>query len=230
MRRTLSSRIDQLEKSAPDPKQKSKRMSETQLRALMRVLRTPHEYSTWRHAGLSLEQLLALARDDSARNHANPWAAVGAREFEIQILERDAKIDAETAESLRKNLDAHFARDDSAAAQREPLADLPMPIKFDEAGALKAARLQCPLFDSLPLEGQVQYLEEDLLKRRQYVAQRRAAAARADATVEDRLDASMAELGLDFEQDELEIGKLKEKIAERDRRSGPSQKETSATT
>ena len=112
---------------------------------LLRALRASLRYCTWRHADLSLEQLLALARDDSMREQENPNApaesarkfAERAREFEIQILERAAKIDADIAESFRKNCDAHFfARDGSAAAQGEPLAKLPHPIEFDEPAAL----------------------------------------------------------------------------------------------
>jgi hypothetical protein len=66
--------------------------------------------------------------------------------------------------------------------------------------ALNAARLQCPLFDSLPLEKQLQYLEEDLLKRRQHTVR-------------------LLDL-LGFEQNERAIAKLKKKIAQRDRGSG----------
>src|ERR1019366_3884959 len=106
MRRALGSRIEQLERAAPTPQPKVLVWDEHRTHEALGKLRTL-EYSTWRHAGLSLEQLLALARDDSALAQANPrstwspgylqaepgawvniWPAVGAREFEIQILER----------------------------------------------------------------------------------------------------------------------------------------------
>ena len=251
MRQTLSSRIQQLESkvSTPQPEPLSKQEREQRDAKLIRILNTSG-YSDWRHDGLSLEQLLALARDDSTHALASPraswspgfrqdapgawvtfWPAVSAREFEIQILERDVKIDAETAESLRKNLHSHFfAPDDSAAVQREPLAKLPHPIEFDEAAALNAARLQCPHFDSLALEEQIEYLEEDLLKARQDAAATRqhAAALRVSGGsgwVTAKVIASLAEDGvLKFEQ---RIAKLKERIVERG--SAPLQKDTSAT-
>ena len=170
-----------------------------------------------------------MARDDNE--------AEIAREYEIRVLERDAKIDADTALCLRKNLLAHFFASD--AAPREPLAELPYPIEFDEAAALKAARLQCPHFDSLSLEGQLKYLEEDLLKKRQRAATSRqhaeAVVLRAPGSKEAlnaRIDASMWELGPGPGAQwgiVYQITELKEKIAERDRSLRPSQKETSPT-
>jgi hypothetical protein len=141
---------------------------------------------------LTQRSALTLARDDNE--------AEIAREYEIRVLERDAKIDADTALCLRKNLLGHFFASD--AAPREPLAELPHPIEFDEAAVLKAARLQCPHFDSLSLEGQLKYLEEDLLKKRQRAATSRqhaeAVALRAAGSKEAlnaRIEASMWELG-----------------------------------
>jgi hypothetical protein len=113
------------------------------------------------------------------------------------------------------------------------LTPLPHPIEFDEAAALKAARLQCPLFDSLPLEKQLQYLEEDLLKSRQRAAASRqhaeAVALRAPRSEEAfhaEMLARLEERGRDIER---KITELREKIAERDRSARPLQKETSAT-
>jgi hypothetical protein len=187
--RNLSSRIEQLEERAlnagaarqtqPEPWTKQRTAK------ALSALRLAGEYDSWRHAGLSLELRLALARDDNVRVHAKPrphwspsrrqeapgawvsiWPAVCAREFEIQILKRDARIDEETAQFLRDNIHQHFfaSPDDIPAAACEPLAELPHHIDFDESAALSTARLQCPDFDSLSLEEQLKYREEDLLK------------------------------------------------------------------
>jgi hypothetical protein len=245
MRRMLGNRIEQLEERAAMTRtaleSKPVVWDEYRTAKLLRAMRTI-DYRTWRHAGLSLEQLLALARDDSALAQANPrstwspgylqaepgawvniWPAVGAREFEIQILERDGKIDAETAQSLSKNIHDRFFVSGPVTehAYGAPLTPLPHAIAFDEAAALKAARLQCPYFDSLPLEGQLEYLEEDLLKSRQHAAASRqhatAVALRAPRSKEALHAEMLARLGDRGPNIETEITKLREKIAERDR-------------
>lgn len=131
-------------------------------------------YDTWRHVGLSLEERLAIARDDSAREQANPastrspgrwpngqggfvdrWPDIGAREFEIRILERDGRIDEQTARLLRDNVRDHFFEG------TETLHDLPHPIDFDELVSLRTAREKCPRRESLPLEQQLEMEHED---------------------------------------------------------------------
>jgi hypothetical protein len=113
-----------------------------------------------------------------------------------------------TAEFLLENRDAlFFARADYSAAQRE----------FDDA-----ARLQSQHCASLPLEGQLQYWEECLLKERQRAAaSRQHAAALGFAPSEARdtaeVDASLAELNASG--CERRIAELKENIAGRVRSS-----------
>src|SRR5690349_6233738 len=65
-------------------------------------------YTTWRHEGLSLEQKLALARDDARRESGAPWPARAARELEIRALWRDRKIDEQQAWDLRANAEQHY--------------------------------------------------------------------------------------------------------------------------
>jgi hypothetical protein len=174
--RSLEARVERLEErhaavpavSAPD---------EAATRAKMRILRSRlylSGYNNWRHIGLSLEQLLALARDDGRFARANPreswspgyrkeqpgqwvdlWPGVGARELEIRILERDRRIDETAAAALRVNLHEHFFQDTGA------LQELPAAIDFDEAASLRSARAQCPRRSTLPLEQQLAMLNED---------------------------------------------------------------------
>jgi hypothetical protein len=132
------------------------------------------DYETWRHAGLSLEHRLVLARDDDSYERANPrtkWSpglctdgqgrwvprrpAISAREFEIRILERDGIIDERTVRSLRDNLHAHFFEG------TENLRSLPHPIEFDETASLRGARAICPRRETLLLEQQLKMLTED---------------------------------------------------------------------
>lgn len=131
-------------------------------------------YRTWRHEGLSLEELLALARDDVryAEAHAPApappysWlgedrgaaaakhAAVAAREFEIRILERDHRFDADAARALRAN--TH-----EVVAGRAALAPLPTQIAYDEAASLASARKRVPRRSTLPLARQLEMENED---------------------------------------------------------------------
>jgi hypothetical protein len=114
------------------------------------------------------------------------------------------------------------------------VGELQHQIEVDEPAALNAARLRCPPFDSLSLEKQLQYLEEDLLKSRQHAAESRqhavAVALRAPRSkdaVAAEADARVAELGPNCI--EYQITKLKEEIPEHDRGTAPLQKDTSAT-
>jgi hypothetical protein len=177
---------------------------------VLRELQLPPKYSDWRLDSLSLEQRLALARDDNR--------PITARRLEIEILERDATIDEETALHLRKNLLAHFT--DSPSEPSEPLQQLPHLIEFDEPAALKAARLQCPLFDCLSPDEQLRYLEEDLRMAEQDAEtkrQRADALARSQPRSKEWADAEcfarLAELR-DYQRKEMqrEIEALKEKI------------------
>lgn len=136
------------------------------------------DYRTWRHEGLSLEQLLALARDDGRYAQAHPHephfgslyedvgpnaagrAAHACREFEIRILERDRRIDIETARALRVNA-ANVFRSLGAQDWQEGLRPLPTVIEFDEPIALVEARSRCPRRSSLPIERQVEMEHED---------------------------------------------------------------------
>jgi hypothetical protein len=192
---------------------------------MLRLL--PLGYSgSWRFDTLSLEQLLALARDDSVREDADKMAsAANAREFEIQILERDAKINAETARSLRKNLHAHFfGHDGYTAVGTETLGKLPHPVEFDESAALKVARSRVPHFASLSLEERLECMQEDLRGEAQRAAQSRlhanAVALRAPRSKEWVNAEAVARLhelrpiGV-----EHKIKELQEKIAERNRKN-----------
>lgn len=139
-------------------------------------------YNDWRHASLSLEELLAIAREDAAPKPevwADQWdsrlaclrsqpvrvdymsPAIAAREIEIRILERDQRIDAATAHSLRDNLQGYRLKD------AEPLYQLPAPIVFDEAASLSSAREQCPRRETLPLEQQLAMMREDHRRERE---------------------------------------------------------------
>ena len=144
-------------------------------RAIYRLMSTLDfmQYDTWRHAGLSLEERLALARDDvihadaeairtpssGCRQNArglwvNFWPDVGAREIAIRIGERDGLIDEETADALRDNSHAHFFEG------TEALNALPYTIEFDH-GALVKARAACPRREDLSLEQQLTMLNQD---------------------------------------------------------------------
>lgn len=131
-------------------------------------------YDDWRHASLSLEERLALARDDGFFARATPsakwspglrenqqgdWVSIGpdvsAREIEIMILERDGKIEEPTARSLRDNLSRYRSE------KSETLRELPAPIQFDEAASLRSAREKCPRRETLPLEQQLSMFQED---------------------------------------------------------------------
>jgi hypothetical protein len=104
-----------------------------------------------------------------------------------------------TAESLLDNLDGlFFARADYSDAQRE----------FDEAWRLQSAHC-----GSLPLEGQLQYWEECLLKERQRAAALSTAGGADRETAE--VDASLLNVSC-FER---RIVELKENIAGRVRPS-----------
>ena len=83
------------------------------------------------------------------------WPDVAARELEIRILERDNRIDEQTAGALRDNLRKHFFEDADA------LLELPVTIEFDEVASLFSARAQCPRRSTLPLEQQLAMLKED---------------------------------------------------------------------
>jgi hypothetical protein len=231
MRRALSGRIEKLESVVPTPSP-PKQLSKEEMDRALRSVRTI-AYSDWCHHGLSLEQLLAFARDDGAHAQANPqstsspgllqeasgvwvhfWPAVSAREFEIQILERDEKVDAETAQSLRRNIRERFFADTGPVTESRygaTLTPLPHPVEFDEAAALKAARQQCPLDGSLPLEKELQLREDHLHEIRQ-----RDLTPGPYGTFEKISDESDAYFGHDTYAQT--IAKLKEKIAECDRR------------
>jgi hypothetical protein len=116
-------------------------------------------YRSWRHRDLTLEQLLALARDNARHGDDGTqysWqrpeddvparATWAAREFEIRVLLRDGRIDETNARALRG---------------ASPLADLPHPLEFDEPAALTTARKKCPRRNTLPLERQLEMLRED---------------------------------------------------------------------
>ena len=174
--RSLEARVVRLEErhaalpmvSAPDAAAQIAKMSG--LRKRLHI----SSYNDWRHADLSLEQLLALAHDDGRFARANPrsswspgsrqeqhgqwidfWPDVGAREFAIRILERDRRIDEPTACALRDNLRKHFFEGTGA------LDVLPATIEYDEVASLCSARAQCPRRSTLPLEQQLTMLKED---------------------------------------------------------------------
>src|SRR5438128_8615700 len=127
MHSQLRRRIELLEKAMPKELPKPRVLSAAEKKQLVRSLHLSC-YQSWQHEGLSLEELLALAQFDVEWEHAHPiahtasgaarggkranvfgfWPAVAVREFEIKILERDAKIDAETADALYDNIHAHF--------------------------------------------------------------------------------------------------------------------------
>lgn len=116
-------------------------------------------YATWRHEGLTLEQRLALARDDLRLAPGDRHVTRAGREFEIRILLSLDKIDDATAWALRANADQHFGPDSG----QPPLLGLPVPIEFDEADALRTARMRCPRVETLTLERQLAMAEEDHL-------------------------------------------------------------------
>jgi hypothetical protein len=140
-------------------------------------------YSDWRHECLSLEELLALARDDDARAQATPatkWApglcqiaeghwvdrspARAVREIEIRILERDRKVDDRTARSLRDDAHKHFfakAGPDAELSRPPPLTQLPVPIDLDQRALLASALKKCPRREELSLEEQLELKHED---------------------------------------------------------------------
>ncbi len=129
-----------------------------------------------RGSALSLEQRLALARDDEryAREHPEPihvtslevevgegaarFAGIAARELEIRILERDGLLDAGAARSLRENAQAYFMHSVVAGKVVQPpsseprveLSPLPNPVDFDEPAVLDAARESVPRRSVLP--------------------------------------------------------------------------------
>ncbi len=162
---------------------------------------------------LPLEQLLALARDDQryASDHPAParptslevdtgedaarFAALAAREFEIRILERDARLDVRSARVLRENAEAHFLHSVLAGEvvsgitpdARVDLALLPSPIIFDEAAALADARATFPRRSTLPAARRLQIVQEEHAAR---LVARSCGTSCADANLdafEDRL-------------------------------------------
>ncbi|GIK88054.1 MAG: hypothetical protein BroJett026_35350 [Betaproteobacteria bacterium] len=152
-------------------------------------------YDDWRHEGLTLEELLALAKHDDACERATPkaqwepglrqvsegqWvpfsAAHAAREFEVRILERDGTIDDTTARSLRDNAQAHFLCDGPQ------LDALPHAIVMDEATVLAAALAKCPRREDLPLEDQLALVHEDRRRELLEREQRKSAPARPGFT------------------------------------------------
>ena len=193
----FSRRIAELERRAPTRTQKDeaetlsgeeidRRMHET-----LKLFRTTLGYEHQDRARLlTLEERLALARRD-ARPKPERWEdkwdpqlgcvrsrlvpydkspMVCARELEVQILERDGKIDPATAKELRKNIDAykHYSHGKSV----EVLA-LPTPIIIDdEESVADEALRKCPPRESLPLERQLELEKEDhqrdLAKRREW--------------------------------------------------------------
>jgi hypothetical protein len=114
-------------------------------------------YNTWRHAGMTLLQKLALARDDLRRTPNDRHVIRAVRELEIRIGLVDEKIDDETAWELRANADQHFG----LGERRPELVKLFFTIEFNEAEALRSARTQCPRVETLPLERQLAMHEED---------------------------------------------------------------------
>lgn len=193
----LARRIVELERRVPPP---VKPIQPIDLKALLKVLRDISGYEPWenrelrlnREAQLTLEERLALARRDAIPKPSewkNLWdpqlgclrmqevidpkperAAEAARELEIQILERDGKIDSDTAETLRANADAHFR----ARLQRAPspvenvdLMTLPFPILIEDQEAVAEEALRkCPLRKSLPLEEQLEIAKTELAATR----------------------------------------------------------------
>jgi hypothetical protein len=140
-------------------------------------------YSDWRYEALTLEELLALARDDDARELASveqrwrlglrplsegKWVPFGqaeaVREIEIRILERDRLIDDTTARALRDNAYEHFYREASTRQERgtaPPLAELPCSLDIDQEKLLAAALTKCPRRETLSLEQQLALAHED---------------------------------------------------------------------
>jgi hypothetical protein len=116
-------------------------------------------YNMWRHDALPLEQRLDLARDDARFAPHDRHVRRAAREFEIRVLLRDGNIDDAAAWALRANADQHFGF--GLGNERPPLAALPFTVEFDETEALREARLQCPRVERLPLERQLEMLDED---------------------------------------------------------------------
>jgi hypothetical protein len=165
-------------------------------------------YSGWEHHGLSLEQLLVLARDNGDGECA--------REFEVQLLLRDARIDEETAKSLRANYRRHYrCHTVDGATKRiydDPLEPLPQEIEFDEV-ALSVAREQCPLDGSVSPEKELQ-LREDHLRE---IRTRDLTEPRPYGTTE-KISDDLA-LALGRETMAQKIAKLKDKIAARDSKS-----------
>lgn len=157
-------------------------------------------YNTWRHAALSLEERLALARDDIAHAESEAtrtpspgrrqngrglwvsiWPEVSTREIAIRIGERDSMIDQEAADALRENLHAHFFAD------TEALQTLPYSIELDQA-VIKNVRATCPRRDALSLQRQLTMLNEDHDHEIALRAERHDHGARPSATF-DSLDA-----------------------------------------
>jgi hypothetical protein len=176
------------------------------------------EYSHWRYQKVSLQELLALARDDTAHANENPrtawspgyreaekgrwvdvWPQVAVREFEIRILERDGLIDSELAKRLRTNLQAFLGHE-------ERLADLPVNLALDQA-TLEVAREKCPRRESLPPNVQLELLQADYAHD---LAKRRA----RESTIPDPLTSRLAK-GLDALRDktyEQQVDELKARI------------------
>jgi hypothetical protein len=157
-------------------------------------------YNTWRHAGLTLEQRLALAHDDLRLTPGNRHVIRATREFEIRILLREGTIDDETAWALRATADQHFGLGEHCPQ----LVKLPFTVEFDEAEALLSARAQCPRVETLSLERQLVMLEED----REHKSQERTNANEA------RIDPSMDAFA--DKMHEVRVRALRQKIHERD--------------
>ncbi len=224
--RSLETRLAALESlataaPAPRPDEAVERAKLDRLISRMNTV----SYNDWRHASLSLEELLALARDDGRYARANPiakwspghrqhqqgqwidfWPDVGARELEIRILERDGRIDQATARALRDNLREHFLENTAT------LHDLPALIEFDEAAALHTARAQCPRRETLPLERQLAIVMED---RERHLLER--AATKSDPSQTH----SIADLEPLFDRmHAIAVKDLEDRIRERDRLGG----------
>jgi hypothetical protein len=157
-------------------------------------------YRTWRHESLTLEELLAVAKDDATRPPPAFWATtekdaarevecgianakVAAREIEIRIGLRDGLIDKQASNELREHL------------HTDPLPELPYVVRIDDA-VLASARAKCPRPDDLPVETQLAMVEEDHQRDLRERPQREAARQEAMRRNGDRVDmGSMDDLG-----------------------------------
>ncbi len=227
MQRTLSSRVERLEASAPKQVEREEPISapdvQEALDRLRRIINLSGEPDD-RAAALTLEERLAVARRDAAPK-PDVWAdlwdpqlgrlrnqlvkpdrrpARAARELELLILERDGRINSDTAKAYRANIDAHFEAEPFGSVG---LLELPCPVVIENEPAVADAALQkCPLRETLPLETQL-----ELAKRDAEGDQRRWDAAEAKGT-------PYQFRAISEEYSKWTIVDLERKLAERDRR------------